>query len=150
MFGVFVKPDEFGAGDLIHMREAEGVLRGKDRDRGVIALIRQHLKKANYHNFESLKAAFEHYDKSRTGRVHKEDLKEICFQFGLPLDYYQLELLMSYCDTNKQGYIDYVRFSNFLNWKDKLPSGFQLVTIEESSPLKVTTLFVQLIYVMSS
>ncbi|KAI6660857.1 EF-hand domain-containing family member B-like [Oopsacas minuta] len=132
-FGVFVKPDQFGAGDLIHMRDPEEVLRGKDRNRGMIAFIRQQLKKANYHNFESLKAAFEHYDQSRSGRVHKEDLNEICFQFGLPLDYNQLEMLMSYCDTDKQGYIDYVKFSNFLNWKDKLPTGFQIVTIEEES-----------------
>ena len=131
MFGVSLKPDEFGAGDLIHMRGPEEVLRGKDGERGMIAFIRQQLKKANYHNFESLKAAFEHYDKSRSGRISNEELRDICFQFGLPLDYHQLELLMGYCDSERQGYIDYVRFSNFLNWKDKLPTGFQIVTIEE-------------------
>ena len=30
---------------------------------------------------------------------------------------------MDYCDTNKDGMIDYEEFANFLNWKDKLPSG---------------------------
>lgn len=63
VFGVLVKPDEYGAGDLIHMRMPSKYLRGKEAERGVIAAIRQHLKKANYHNFDSLQAAFEHYDK---------------------------------------------------------------------------------------
>ena len=62
-FGILVKPDEYGAGDLMHMRGPGQYLRGKDRQRGVLAAIRQHLKKANYHNFEDLLAAFKHYDK---------------------------------------------------------------------------------------
>lgn len=63
MFGVIVKPDEYGAGDLIHMRMPSEYLRGRERERGIVAAIRQHLKKANYHNFNDLQAAFEHYDK---------------------------------------------------------------------------------------
>ena len=63
VFGVLVKPDEYGAGDLIHMRMSSDYLRGKERERGIIAAIRQHLKKANYHNFNDLQAAFAHYDK---------------------------------------------------------------------------------------
>ena len=62
-FGVMVKPDEYGAGDLIHMRVPSNYLRGRDRERGVLAAVRQHLKKANYHNFHDLRAAFEYYDK---------------------------------------------------------------------------------------
>ena len=65
-FGILVKPDEYGAGDLMHMRGPGQYLRGKERQRGVLAAIRQHLKKSNYHNFEDLLAAFKHYDK-----VHK-------------------------------------------------------------------------------
>lgn len=65
MFGVIVKPDEHGAGDLIHMRMPSEFLRGKERERGIIAAIRQHLKKANYHNFNDLQAAFAHYDTVR-------------------------------------------------------------------------------------
>lgn len=62
-FGILVKPDEYGAGDLMHMRGPGQYLRGKERQRGVLAAIRQHLKKSNYHNFEDLLAAFKHYDK---------------------------------------------------------------------------------------
>lgn len=60
-----LKPDEYGAGDLIHCRNPDSYLRGKDRERGVIAAMRQHLKKANYHNFPDLLAAFKHYDTVR-------------------------------------------------------------------------------------
>ena len=62
-FGILMKPDEYGAGDLLHMRGPGQYLRGRDRQRGVIAAIRQHLKKANYHNFHDLSSAFRHYDK---------------------------------------------------------------------------------------
>lgn len=76
-FGVFIKPDEYGAGDLIHMRNSENILRGKDYDRGKLAFVRQQLKKANFHNFHSLKAAFEFYDKHRTGKITNNDLMEV-------------------------------------------------------------------------
>lgn len=58
-----MKPDEYGAGDLMHQRAPGEYLRGKDRQRGVLAAIRQHLKKANYHNFDDLVQAFQFYDK---------------------------------------------------------------------------------------
>ena len=61
-YGILFKPDEFGAGDLMHGRAEGNYLRGCDRDRGLVAAIRQQLKKANYHNFNDLRAAFDHYD----------------------------------------------------------------------------------------
>lgn len=30
-----------------------------------------------------------------------------------------LEALLSYCDVDKDGTIDYQEFSNFLNWKEE-------------------------------
>ena len=62
-YGIMVTPDEFGAGDLIHMRDATNFLRGRDRQRGILAAVRQNLKKANYQNFRDLKEAFAFYDK---------------------------------------------------------------------------------------
>ena len=62
-YGIMVAPDEFGAGDLIHMRDATNFLRGRDRQRGILAAVRQNLKKANYQNFRDLKEAFAFYDK---------------------------------------------------------------------------------------
>lgn len=62
-YGILAKPDEYGAGDLMHGRAPSNYLRGKDRQRGVLAAIRQHLKKANFHNFTDLVHAFRYYDK---------------------------------------------------------------------------------------
>lgn len=51
-------------------------------------------------------------------------LRAACVQFHLPIEPELLEQLLDYCDVNRDGYIDYLEFSNFLNWKDKMPSGF--------------------------
>ncbi|XP_038047870.1 EF-hand domain-containing family member B-like [Patiria miniata] len=124
-FGILIKPDEFGAGDLMHGRSQESYLRGKDRDRGLLAAIRQQLKKANYHNFNDLQAAFNHYDKNGDGKIDIQELRSCCSQFSLPIEPELLEQLIDYCDNNKDGYIDYAEFANFLNWKDKMQQGVE-------------------------
>ena len=47
----------------------------------------------------------------------------MCLQYYLPLEPELLEQLLDTCDANRDGFIDYVEFSNFLNWKDKMKSG---------------------------
>lgn len=132
-FGVMVKPDEYGAGDLIHMRVPSNYLRGQDRERGVLAAVRQHLKKANYHNFHDLRAAFEYYDKDKSGKISLAELREVCIQFNLPVEPELLESLFSYCDVDGDGQINYEEFANFLNWKDKMPSGEMQSTLKEET-----------------
>ncbi|CAC5414683.1 EF-hand domain-containing family member B [Mytilus coruscus] len=122
-YGILAKPDEYGAGDLMHGRAPADYLRGKDRQRGVLAAIRQHLKKANFHNFTDLVHAFRYYDKDGKGVIDINDLREVCIQYHLPLEPELLEQLLDSCDSNRDGAIDYVEFSNFLNWKDKMKSG---------------------------
>ncbi|XP_783931.2 EF-hand domain-containing family member B [Strongylocentrotus purpuratus] len=122
-YGVLLKPDEYGAGDLIHGRYPGSYLRGKDRERGLVAAIRQQLKKANYHNFNNLQAAFNHYDKNGDGKIDINELRLCCDQFSLPIEPELLEQLILYCDANTNGCIDYFEFANFLNWKDKMNEG---------------------------
>jgi len=129
-FGIMVKPDEYGAGDLIHMRSSGNFLRGRERARGVLAAVRQHLKKANYHNFTDLKAAFSFYDKDKSGTIDINELREICLKFNLPVQTDLLEMLLECCDINNDKQIDYVEFANFLNWKDKMLSGFRNNKVE--------------------
>ena len=62
-FGVLFKPDEYGAGDLIHGRTPDRYMKGHEHQRAVLARVRQQLKKLNYHNFSDLKSAFQFYDK---------------------------------------------------------------------------------------
>uniref|UniRef100_A0A069DUR3 EF-hand domain-containing protein n=1 Tax=Clytia hemisphaerica TaxID=252671 RepID=A0A069DUR3_9CNID len=124
VFGIIAQPDEYGAGDLINMRnEKTFSLRGKEREHGFLAAIRQHMKKANYHNFTDLKSAFEFYDKDKSGTIDIGELKQVCQELKLPVNRVVLERLLALCDTNTDQQIDYMEFVNFLNWKDQMPTG---------------------------
>uniref|UniRef100_A0A4X2M655 EF-hand domain family member B n=1 Tax=Vombatus ursinus TaxID=29139 RepID=A0A4X2M655_VOMUR len=120
-FGIFLHPDEYGAGDLIYNRLPGQYLRGKDRERAVFAAVRQHLKKVNYYNFDTLLEAFRHFDKNGDGLIDKQELQRACSQMNLELDEVLLDELFDYCDLDKDGRINYQEFTNFLNWKDKMP-----------------------------
>ncbi|XP_037684141.1 EF-hand domain-containing family member B isoform X2 [Choloepus didactylus] len=120
-FGACLHPEEYGVGDLIHYRLPDEFLQGKDRQRAMIAAVRHHLKKVNYQNFNTLLAAFRHYDKKGDGMIDRAELREACDQFNLHLDEKLLDQLFDYCDVDKDGLINYLEFANFLNWKDKMP-----------------------------
>ncbi|XP_076135699.1 EF-hand domain-containing family member B [Alosa pseudoharengus] len=120
-FGILLRPDKFDARDLIHAIPPSNYLRGKDRQQTLVSVARQHLKKANYRNFNSLLQAFRHYDKKGQGKIDKEDLQAVCRQFNLDLSGPVLDSLMECCDKDKDGYISFSEFANFLNWKDKMP-----------------------------
>ncbi|XP_056618459.1 EF-hand domain-containing family member B isoform X3 [Triplophysa dalaica] len=119
-FGVLMKPDGFGAGDLLHQTPPEEYLKGKDIQRTLLNAVRQHLKRSNYQNFSSLLEAFRFYDKTKRGKIDKEDLKEACRHFNMIISEPVLDDLMDHCDVDKDGLIDFLEFSNFLNWKDKM------------------------------
>lgn len=51
--------------------------------------------------------------------IDKNDLRKSCFQLNLNLDSELLDSLFDYCDLDKDGFINYQEFANFLNWKDK-------------------------------
>ncbi|MBZ3891535.1 EF-hand domain-containing family member B [Sciurus carolinensis] len=109
-----------GVGDLIHNRPSGECLRGKDRERALIAAVRHHLKKFNYQNFDSLLAAFRHYDKASNGMIDKAELQEACDQANLHLDEKLLDELFDYCDVDNDGLINFLEFANFLNWKETM------------------------------
>ncbi|NXN63532.1 EFHB protein, partial [Himantopus himantopus] len=119
-FGMLLRPDEYGVGDLLHRRVPCEFLHGKDRERAILAAVRQSLKKASYENFDMLLEAFRHYDKNGDGMIDKDNLRKSCFQLNLNLDDELLDSLFDYCDLDKDGLINYLEFANFLNWKDKM------------------------------
>ncbi|XP_069586073.1 EF-hand domain-containing family member B [Ranitomeya imitator] len=125
-FGMLRQPEAYGVGDLLHCRASKDFLRGKEKQKAVLAAVQQHLKKANHHSFSTLLDAFRHYDKNSDGKIDKDDLKKTCDQFGLDLDPVLLDSLIEYCDVDKDGLINFVEFANFLNWKDKLSVGKQV------------------------
>ncbi|XP_005600965.2 EF-hand domain-containing family member B [Equus caballus] len=120
-FGACLRPEEYGADDLIYNRLPGEYLRGKDRQRSMVAAVRHHLKKVNYQNFDTLLAAFRHYDKKGDGVIDKAELWEACEEVNLHLDEKLLDQLFDYCDVDNDGLINYLEFANFLNWKDKVP-----------------------------
>ncbi|XP_056236447.1 EF-hand domain-containing family member B [Seriola aureovittata] len=119
-FGILLPLDEFGVGETIHSTEPGQYVRGRDRQRSLVNTVRHHLKKVNFHNFPSLLQAFRHYDKKGKGMIDKEDLRAVCRQFQLDVSGPVLDDLMDYCDTDKDGLINFLEFANFLNWKDKM------------------------------
>lgn len=52
--------------------------------------------------------------------IDKEDLRAVCRQFQLNASEPVLNDLMDYCDTDKDGLINFLEFANFLNWKSKM------------------------------
>ncbi|XP_063055479.1 EF-hand domain-containing family member B isoform X2 [Engraulis encrasicolus] len=122
-YGVLLRPDDCDARDLIHASPPSDYLKGKDREMTLISVARQHLKKANHRNFNTLLQAFSHYDKKGQGKIDKEDLQAVCRQFNLDLSGPMLDSLLEYCDVDKDGKIGFLEFANFLNWKDKMPIG---------------------------
>uniref|UniRef100_A0A673LRZ6 EF-hand domain family, member B n=1 Tax=Sinocyclocheilus rhinocerous TaxID=307959 RepID=A0A673LRZ6_9TELE len=119
-FGVLMKPDSFGVGDLLHQTPPGEYLKGKDRQRAV----------SNYQNFSSLLEAFKYYDKKGQGKIDKEDLKEVCHQFNMIISDPVLDDLMDYCDVDKDGLI-----RGELNaWT--APANMQRTDLQESSAVK--------------
>ena len=121
-FGVMIATDEHGAGNLIHHREAAEFIKNQDRERGAVAAVREQLKKANYHNFEDLKAAFDYYDPSKKGKLNVDDLLRVCASFHLPVDANLINDLIAFCDCEGNGEVSYIDFCNFLNWRYDLPN----------------------------
>jgi CTP-dependent riboflavin kinase len=79
----------------MHGRAPSEYLRGKERQRGILAAIRQHLKKANYHNFNDLLHAFRHYDKVLRNQLFSYVGEGVGCDFFLNIIYFstQIELI---------------------------------------------------------
>ncbi|XP_041650213.1 EF-hand domain-containing family member B [Cheilinus undulatus] len=123
IFGNHMPADEFGVGELIHSTEPGQYTRHRDRQRqcSLVNAVRHQLKVLNFQNFPSLLEAFRQYDKKGKGMIDREDLQAVCSEFRLGVCESVLDDLMDYCDLDKDGKINFLEFSNFLNWKDNMP-----------------------------
>ncbi|XP_054636658.1 EF-hand domain-containing family member B [Dunckerocampus dactyliophorus] len=120
-FGVYIPQDEYGVAELIHCTQPGRRVRAEEQQRSLAGAVRHHLKTINFQNFPSLLEAFRHYDKKGKGHIDKEDLREVCRNFQLDVSESVLDDLVHFCDTNQNGFIDFLEFANFLTWKDKMP-----------------------------
>ncbi|XP_037129705.1 EF-hand domain-containing family member B isoform X1 [Syngnathus acus] len=122
-FGIVIPQDEYSVGDLIHSghQPAGKRARGDERQRCLASAVRNRLKQINLQNFPSLLQAFKHYDKKGKGRIDKEDLQEVCRHFKVVVSDAVLDDVLNECDLDRDGFINFLEFANFLNMKKKMP-----------------------------
>lgn len=65
------------------------------------------------------------------GRISLGDLATVCWQYSLPTEPELLAQVMDYCDVDRDGFINYEEFSNFLNYN--MPSGIAEAEVSISS-----------------
>ncbi|XP_043972062.1 EF-hand domain-containing family member B isoform X2 [Gambusia affinis] len=121
IFGDACPADPCGAGDLLHNAEPGTFIRGPDWERSAIGAARHFLKRVNFNNFSCLLQAFKYYDKKGRGLIDRADLWTVCREFNLTLNGKLLDGLMEYCDVDKDGFLNFVEFANFLTYKDIMP-----------------------------
>lgn len=74
------------------------------------------LAKKNYDNFVNLNKAFLYYDKDRKGVLSKDQIKQICFEYNLPIADSLLDAVIAQLPTNAHGLIDYAAFAQCLHY----------------------------------
>ena len=104
-------------------------------DGGVLSSIRQHLKKNNFTNFESLRDALNksviyNYNNNNLLNIHnflqsdeelvaKTKVRDVLFEFRLPLEPEMIELILIWC-TSDNGTVLYNDLVDLLNWMEEV------------------------------
>lgn len=86
-------------------------------DRGVLSSIRQHLKNNHFHNFPALLDAALLY---KGGAPSTDDVKELFFQFQVPLEPEMLEVLLTWCSSGDSGTVACEDLIELMNWKEEI------------------------------
>lgn len=70
------------------------------------------------------------------GRISLNDLATVCWQYSLPTEPELLAQVLDYCDVDRDGFINYAEFANFLNYN--MPSG--IAEAEVSNNISISKL----------
>lgn len=81
----------------------------------LVSQIQSVLAKKNYDNFVNLNKAFLYYDKDRKGVLSQDQIKQICFEYNLPVADSLLSAVIARM-TNANGLIDYNAFAQCLHY----------------------------------
>ena len=103
-----------GVGELAHMTGPSAFLQCSHFDRGILSTIRQHLKKHHYTDFSALLDAAQ-----QEAGWKKEEVRELFFQFHVPLEPEMLELLLGWC-TDVEGHVAVDEMIALLNWQEEI------------------------------
>ncbi|XP_075902961.1 EF-hand domain-containing family member B isoform X2 [Nelusetta ayraudi] len=120
-FGIMTPPDEYGAGGVVHSAVPGHYMRDREPHRSRVNAVRDTLKRLNFSRFGTMLEAFRYYDQDGKGLVSTDDVQRVCDEFGLDVSRTTLEGLMEFCDVDSDGIVDFVEFSNYLTWREKLP-----------------------------
>ncbi len=58
--------------------------------------------------------------KDMNGFITNDELRTACFKTGFPVADDLLNLLMDYCDADRDGQLSFLEFSNFLCFKNSM------------------------------
>lgn len=87
--------------------------------------------------FKTLVAAFKFFDQDKDGLINRDELRVACFKTGFPVADDLLDALIYECDSDKDGYLNFLEFSNFLCYKESMKTGLSF----NSSKFKLTFKF---------
>ncbi|CAF0827587.1 unnamed protein product [Brachionus calyciflorus] len=133
VFGLTNTADHFSAGDIIHSRSEQKIMKGKDRERAYTAVLRSDLARYNLVKFKTLVDAFKFYDKDKDGFVTGDDLKFVSSHSGFPASDELLRMLLRDCDYDQDGKLNFLEFTNFLCFKESMKTGIDVKPTAETA-----------------
>lgn len=113
-FGTIVPTDEFNAGDLVQTEGPNTYSECTSLDRGVLASVRNHLKKYKFNNFECFLEALRDKDGEKSGVIPVQVLHDVAFHFRVPLSLSMLEMLARW--ATREGCVVYEDLVMLMNW----------------------------------
>jgi hypothetical protein len=139
-FGVSVLPDNFSAGELMHIQGDTVYSQCQGYDPGIMTTIRHRLKNSHFTNFPQLLHALSFTDKNSTGLLSAEKVCETCFQYNLPLTADQLSLLVRWCRSEEgegatlEGGVRYRDLLEMINWQHEIPTELETRVQQGNTP----------------
>lgn len=133
-FGVAIKPDDFGAGQLLHSEAPSVYLQCWRFDKGVLSSIRNKLKKEKFTGFEALLNGLKYLDKDGSGTLAPDLIRKQFFHYDVPLTPDMLELLIHWCTLNGQQQVGYADLIALVNWKEELSADLRARVEQYATP----------------
>jgi hypothetical protein len=119
-FGVTVLSDQYSAGDLLHTNGPSSYLScTSPLNEGLLATIRRHLKINHFTNFDILRNAMEQVKETEKDIVDGDIVRDLMYQFHVPLHSEMIELLMAWC--KEEGGVAYRDLIHLIDWRHQIP-----------------------------
>nr|KAG5693048.1 hypothetical protein BaRGS_028808 [Batillaria attramentaria] len=84
----------------------------------LMAIAQEQLRKRNYESFNNLLDSLVHQDKSKSGYIAPDVLRNVFLSHHVPLPDDILRAVLALAPTNDKGEVAYADFLNRINWRD--------------------------------